>query len=283
MVNQSRVGEERLNLVVTDSDTRVDLPFVSKTHCVSRGQVGSPINSALNCSKRWDEVLRDYDDLLENGKGSTHVVFMKGLNFSMVLCHSWGEVWRLLLVISVTLKMYPPLARSAATRGQASRPRPRFNPQLVDPLAIVVVDQDTEPLQVLDQEVQYPMELEEDGVIDPFSTVVKGVAKDPLTSEKRPSEAAVEDAANDRVTTMFDDMGVDFNVPIGVVLEELKAKQKEEKLQKTEDDVELKKKRKVEATLAKKMESTKKAKGSVKPSRLSAQLAAKFGTGEAAS
>ncbi|ERN08460.1 hypothetical protein AMTR_s00150p00085710 [Amborella trichopoda] len=193
-----------------------------------------------------------------------------GLDFSVVLCHCWGEMWRLLLVISVTLKMYPLSPRSTVIRGQASHPRPRFDPLLVDPLAIVVIDQDIKPLQVLDQEwlslLSSPSLLslyasENFVEMDFASDSAQFEVAESRCRKNGPSEAAIEDAANDRVTTMFDDMGAYFNVPIGVVLEEMKAKNKEEKLQKTVEDDELKKKnKKVEAIPAKKMESTKKAK-----------------------
>ncbi|ERM96003.1 hypothetical protein AMTR_s00129p00046360 [Amborella trichopoda] len=115
------------------------------------------------------------------------------------------------------------------------------------------------------------MELEEDGLIDPFSAVFEGVVEDPLASvaqpsqqsliayfamyaredsgdmnfasdsaepkvaesrcrEKGPFEAVIDDVGTDILATMFDDMGGDFDVPIRVVLEEMEAKKKEEKL-----------------------------------------------------
>ncbi|ERN00050.1 hypothetical protein AMTR_s00105p00077090 [Amborella trichopoda] len=55
---------------------------------------------------------------------------------------------------------------------------------------------------------------------------------DSRNRENRPTEI-VEDDDNGKVSVMFEDMEADFNVPIGIVLEEMKAKKKQEKLQKT--------------------------------------------------
>ncbi|ERM99873.1 hypothetical protein AMTR_s00098p00171290 [Amborella trichopoda] len=192
---------------------------------------------------------------------------------------------------------------------------------MVDPLAIVVIDQDIEPLQVFNQKMQYPLEVEADGPIDPLSVLVEGKVGELISSvaqlsqqslityfamyasensremdhyesranvevgdssnrEKGPIDIDEEYVDNGIVPVMFEDMGADFNVPIGVVLEEMKAKKKEEKLQKTKVDAKLKKKKEVESTPAKKMETSKETIGFVKPSQSSARLAARFRGGE---
>ncbi|ERN03699.1 hypothetical protein AMTR_s00403p00013060, partial [Amborella trichopoda] len=57
--------------------------------------------------------------------------------------------------------------------------------------------------------------------------------------EKGPSEIVKEDDDIGKVSAMFEDMAADFNVHIGIVLEEMKAKKKQEKLQKTKEDSKL--------------------------------------------
>ncbi|ERN08708.1 hypothetical protein AMTR_s00017p00232160 [Amborella trichopoda] len=75
------------------------------------------------------------------------------------------------------------------------------------------------------------------------------------------------------VTNMFDDMGADFNVPIAVVLDEMKVKKREEKA-KAALEVAHKCKVKMKQTSIKNAE--KKKKEGIKPSRSSARIAALF-------
>ncbi|ERM99865.1 hypothetical protein AMTR_s00098p00158110 [Amborella trichopoda] len=73
-------------------------------------------------------------------------------------------------------------------------------------------------------------------------------------------------------------MGVDFDVPIGVVLEEIKLKKSEEKARKAREVTKTKKnKDKMEQTPVKKMKSSKKKKEGVNPFRSSSRIASIFG------
>ncbi|ERM98043.1 hypothetical protein AMTR_s00120p00093530 [Amborella trichopoda] len=170
--------------------------------------------------------------------------------------------------------MYPLPGRGTVIRGLASCPRPRFDPLLVDLLALVVIDpiKEDEPLQLqMNQDQLEHLHDIGEGLFDPNSAMVEGEVGEPITSvaqlmqstllllyfsmyesddyvivepsenkggaaaqenpEREKRNVEPEDVGLDsgRVTTMFGDMGAAFEVPIGVVLEEMKVKKREKR------------------------------------------------------
>ncbi|ERN08707.1 hypothetical protein AMTR_s00017p00232140 [Amborella trichopoda] len=91
--------------------------------------------------------------------------------------------------LGYVLWMYPLSAKGVVIRGQASRPRAHFDPLLLVPLAIVVIDpvEEEVPLQIhMDQEQQAQGIAGDVSDFDPTSTVLEGVVREILAMVAQP-------------------------------------------------------------------------------------------------
>ncbi|KAL4183534.1 hypothetical protein AMTRI_Chr11g155570 [Amborella trichopoda] len=150
------------------------------------------------------------------------------------------------------------------------------NQEDVEPL-VTVNAYFVEPLVVIPQLVQPFLFLPDTAIVThqvmEGSTVGVIIAEDFIL--ENPKADVDEDKAQDlKVETMFGDMGANFEVSSGVVLEEIIARKMAEKIK--DGKAVTKGFNNVEKTLEKKSKKKSKGKGTIKPSRYSANISSKF-------
>ncbi|ERN08616.1 hypothetical protein AMTR_s00017p00181070 [Amborella trichopoda] len=250
------------------------------------------------------KIFRAYDGWVGDSSSQSYVEIFPNLdphNTSFPnLCVGKGKI----SVEDTILTIIVWLARGAIVRGQ-TRSRACFDPPRVDLLAIVVVDpyeneeqlsafrmeevqalqnasenqEDVEPLVTVNAYFVEPLVVIPQ-LVQPFlflpdtaivthqvmegSTVGVIIAEDFIL--ENPKADVDEDKAQDlKVETMFGDMGANFEVSSGVVLEEIIARKRAEKIK--DGKAVTKGFNNVEKTLEKKSKKKSKGKGTIKPSR----------------